>query len=92
MAKRVGLQRNACVALGNKGDPVAVPVLRQALFGGEVLVRSHAAWALGRIGVTEAQGALEQAQANERDGEGLQEIEQALQSRGQTNAGAKLSA
>ena len=24
-AKRVGMQRNACVALGNSGDPAAVP-------------------------------------------------------------------
>ena len=77
-AKRVGLQRNACVALGNKGDPVAVPALQKALFAGETLVRGHAAWALGRIGVTNAREALEVTQAIEQDGGVLQEIRQAL--------------
>jgi epoxyqueuosine reductase len=48
--KRRGLLRNACVALGNAGDPSAVPVLEQALQDVEPLVRGHAAWALGRLG------------------------------------------
>lgn len=86
-AKRVGLQRNACVALGNKGDPLSVPALRQALFAGEALVRGHAAWALGRIGVTEAKLALEQARADERDEAVLQEIAQALKSFGRSYRG-----
>ena len=49
-AKRVGMQRNACVALGNAGDPSAVPALTHALRSAPPLVRAHAAWALGRIG------------------------------------------
>ena len=77
-AKRVGLQRNACVALGNKSDTVAVPALRQALVVGEPLVRGHAAWALGRIGGTEVWDALNQAQDNEGDEGVLAEIGQAL--------------
>ena len=89
-AKRIGLQRNACVALGNRGDPVAVPTLRQALFGGEALVRGHAAWALGRISVTEARQALEQAKTNEQDGDVLTEIGQALVALGQSKPGAKV--
>lgn len=49
-ARRRGLLRNVAVALGNWGDPVAVPALTQALSDPEPLVRGHAAWALGRIG------------------------------------------
>ena len=57
-AKRVGLQRNVCVALGNIGDPVAVPALAKVLESDELLLREHAAWALGRIGTPEARAAL----------------------------------
>ena len=49
-AKRRGLLRNVCVALGNWGDPVAVPGLVEALNDSEPLIRGHAAWALGQIG------------------------------------------
>ena len=48
--KRRGLLRNVCVALGNSGDPAAVPALIDALTHEEPLVRGHAAWALGRLG------------------------------------------
>lgn len=51
-ARRVGFVRNVCVALGNRGDPTAIPGLARALAGDpETLVRSHAAWALGEIAV-----------------------------------------
>ncbi|HEX8032272.1 MAG TPA: tRNA epoxyqueuosine(34) reductase QueG [Ktedonobacterales bacterium] len=65
--KRRGLLRNVCVALGNIGDPVAVPALTKALGDGEPLVRGHAAWALGRIGGEAARGALAEALASEGD-------------------------
>ena len=91
-AKRVGLQRNACVALGNKGDPVAIPVLRQALIASEALVRGHAAWALGRIGVEEAREALEQAKPNEQDAGVHREIVQALDGLIQDNSTAAIQA
>ena len=77
-AKRVGLQRNACVALGNIGDPSAIPALTQALSKGEPLVRSHAAWALGRIGGTQAHHALTSALADQGDTEVSTEIRMAL--------------
>ena len=77
-AKRVGLQRNACVALGNSGDRTAVPALVDALRDGAPLVRGHAAWALGRLGGREAIRALEGALAQEPDTEVLEEIEAAL--------------
>ena len=58
-AKRIGLQRNAVVALGNIGDPAAVPALERVLLGAaEPMLRGHAAWALGRIGGRAAQEAL----------------------------------
>ena len=66
-AKRVGLQRNACVALGNLKAAAAVPALCRALAEGEALVRGHAAWALGRIGTGQAERALEQAAESETD-------------------------
>lgn len=44
-----GLRRNACVVLGNLGDPDAIPVLRRALDRGP-LVAEHARWALDRLG------------------------------------------
>ena len=78
-AKGVGLQRNACVALGNSGDPAAVPGLARALKEAEPLVRGHAAWALGRIGGEDATRALEQALSLERESQVLEEIQESLQ-------------
>ena len=77
-ARRVGLQRNACVVLGNLGDPAAVPGLARALRDGESLVRGHAAWALGRLGGPEAAGALERGLDTEGDSWVREEIEAAL--------------
>lgn len=52
--RRVGkhqLQRNAAVALGNTGDPRAVPpLLRSLAREPSSLVRAHVAWALGQVG------------------------------------------
>jgi epoxyqueuosine reductase len=80
-AKRRGLLRNVCVALGNLGRPEAVPALAAALQGeGEALIRGHAAWALGRIGGAEAQAALRRAQAGESDPWVLEEVGLALSS------------
>ena len=78
-AKRVGMQRNACVALGNRGlssieKEAAVPALGRALQQGEPLVRGHAAWALGRIGGEEADALLSQAARREDDSNVLEEI------------------
>ena len=56
--KRAGFLRNVAVALGNWGSPAAVPALVRALGDGEPLVRGHAAWALGRVGGSEARDAL----------------------------------
>ena len=48
--KRRGLLRNVCVALGNLGDPRALPALEHAAeHDPEPLVREHAAWAIRTI-------------------------------------------
>lgn len=57
-AKRRGLARNAAVVLGNVGTVDDVPVLIAALSHDEPLARSHAAWALGRLGSSAAAEAL----------------------------------
>ncbi|MEZ4729733.1 MAG: DUF1730 domain-containing protein [Caldilineaceae bacterium] len=48
-AKRAGMLRNVCVALGNWAAPEAVDALNLALHDPEPLVRGHAAWALGEV-------------------------------------------
>lgn len=59
--KRRGLLRNVCVALGNLGDPAAIPALTHAAEGDpEPLVREHAAWAL-----TQLRAAMEQKRKEE---------------------------
>ena len=48
-AKRRGLLRNVCVALGNSGDESALPALERAATDAEPLVAEHARWAIARI-------------------------------------------
>ena len=81
-AKRTGLQRNACIALGNLGDREAVPPLARTLSEGEPLVRGHAAWALGRIGGRDARKALTAALQAESDPDVIGEIRDARQGMG----------
>jgi epoxyqueuosine reductase len=66
-AKRRGLLRSVATALGNWGDPSALPALAQALEDAEPLIRGHAAWALGRIGSRKARRALGGALSGESD-------------------------
>ncbi len=49
-AKRRGYLRNVAVALGNRGDMHALPVLQRALNDEEPMIREHAQWAINRIG------------------------------------------
>ena len=77
-AKRAGLQRNVCVALGNIGDRSALPALVAALGSTDAVVREHAAWALGRLGGGEAEAALATALAGETDRTVRAEIELSL--------------
>lgn len=50
-ARLRGLKRNAAVVLGNVGSAEDVPALAAAMAGDDPLVREHAAWALGRLGI-----------------------------------------
>ena len=78
--KLVGLQRNACIALGNNGDEKAILPLSKVLCSSEEsLVRLHAAWAIGRIGGREAATVLERARDSERDNGVLDEINLSLE-------------
>jgi len=81
-AKRRGLLRNVAVALGNTGNPDAVPILEQSLREEpEPLVRLHVAWALGRLGGDRSRKALQIAATAERDQAVATEIEVALSQR-----------
>ena len=48
-AKRRGLLRNVCVALGNVGDASMLPALQHASCDAEPLIAEHARWAIERI-------------------------------------------
>jgi len=78
--RRRGLLRNVAVALGNSGNPEALPSLIAALGDAEPLVRGHAAWALGRLGSATARAALERTRWREDDAAVTSEIEAALAS------------
>jgi epoxyqueuosine reductase len=80
-AKREGLLRNVCVALGNWGSEAAVPVLLRALGEENPLVRAHAAWALGRVGTDGSRAALSARLTGEPDGGVREELKVALRVR-----------
>ena len=78
-AKRVGLLRNAVVALGNTGKITAIPHLERALCTDpDAVVRGHAAWALALCNADAAQSVLRAALESETDPLVLVEIEAAL--------------
>jgi epoxyqueuosine reductase len=77
--KRRGLLRNAAVALGNIGSVADVPVLGQCLCDHEILVREHAAWALGQVGGDEAVEILQAALEDETESDVLNEIRLAIE-------------
>lgn len=74
---KTNLQRNAVIALGNWGEPLALDPLQQALQAPSAVLRGHAAWALGRLGPN-GRLPLEKAWKREADPYVLQEIERAL--------------
>ncbi len=55
-SKRRGYLRNIAVALGNSGNPAALPALERAIQDDESLVREHAVWALEQVKNRHAQG------------------------------------
>ncbi len=66
-AKRAGLLRNLCIALGNWGMGDAESILARALGDDEPMVRGHAAWALGRIDTVGANTSLQRRLKVEMD-------------------------
>jgi epoxyqueuosine reductase len=82
-AKRDGMLRNVCVALGNWADTAAVAALALALDDPEPLAREHAAWALGRVAEVQTDEhvvrVLADALAREEDVRVRREISDALE-------------
>lgn len=80
-SRRRGYLRNICVALGNQPDSVSIPAIANVLLNDpEPLVRGHAAWALGNIGIPSAHQVLEKALHLETELSVRQEIGLALES------------
>jgi len=52
-AKRRGLLRNVCVAIGNSADAAYRPVLERLADDEDTVVRAHAEWALGKLGFSD---------------------------------------
>jgi len=78
-AGRRGLLRNAAVVAGNTRAVDLVPALVARLQADDdPIVRSHAAWALGRIGGPAAMDALKASLRSEADGAVRAEIERSL--------------
>ncbi|TET52856.1 MAG: tRNA epoxyqueuosine(34) reductase QueG [Anaerolineales bacterium] len=76
---RVRLLRNVAVALGNSAGERGTGALVAALGDEERLVRSHAAWALGRRGAEAGIAALSSALSGETDDETREEMQSALE-------------
>lgn len=75
---RSRFRRNVAVALGNIGDPAAVPALGDALMDPDPIIRGHAAWALGMIGGREAFEIIEAALDREKEPTVVEEVGSAL--------------
>ncbi|UCB42008.1 MAG: HEAT repeat domain-containing protein [Dehalococcoidales bacterium] len=71
-------RRNAAVSLGNQGSQEAVPALTEAMQDPDELIRGRAAWALGRIGGSQAKRALESNLSRETSEYVIGEIKTAL--------------
>ena len=65
-AKRRGLLRNVCVALGNTADEAALPALEKAAADPEPLIAEHACWAIQQIHARAAGSSQEEDAPNGR--------------------------
>ena len=92
-ARRSGMLRNVCVALGNWGDPAAFEGLEAAAADESALARSHAAWALGELlrlhNDVRAAACLESLLAAEADSRVREEVGIALGLGVETLAGSR---
>jgi epoxyqueuosine reductase len=81
--KWTGILRNTAVVAGNRGGMEVVPLLENLLLDHpNSMVRSHAAWALGRIGGHETRNILEKAKQLEGEPAVMEEITFAIRSIG----------
>lgn len=71
---RKQMLRNACIVLGNSGDPAAVQYLKKAIQDPSSLVRAHAVWALAQLGFPEALKILAVHRKSEKDPDVLEEL------------------
>ena len=79
--KWTGILRNTTVVAGNRGGKEVLPHLRDLLMDHpNPMVRSHAAWALGRIGGNETRQLLEKVKELEGEPTVVEEIVFAIQS------------
>tara|TARA_B100000686_G_C16767272_1_gene962661 strand:+ start:380 stop:1519 length:1140 start_codon:yes stop_codon:yes gene_type:complete len=81
--KRKRYLRNVAVALGNSGDPSAIPVLVNALEDKEPLIRAHAVWALGELAGKSVGQLIESKMNMENEEIVLEEVKQVLLNAGQ---------
>jgi epoxyqueuosine reductase len=77
-ARKRRIQAQAAICAGNSGNQAYVPLLIPLLKDDNVVLRSHAAWALGKLGGIEAENALKAAFLNETDEEVKKEISDAV--------------
>ncbi len=80
MGGRRYFRRNVAIALGNSKCKEAVPELLKALEDEDELVRSHTAWALGKVSGEKAKNGLEKALSMETNLNVKEEIKSALSS------------
>jgi epoxyqueuosine reductase len=76
--KRRGLLRNVAVALGNSGNPEAIPFLVMVLTDKEPLIRAHAVWALGELSGSEIIPVIQEKLIDEKEGIVLEELEMVM--------------
>jgi epoxyqueuosine reductase len=81
-ARRAGMLRNVCVALGNWGAVETISALEMALQDADAAPRGHAAWALGQVGARHGaervESSLRRRLRTEADAWVRMEIERAL--------------
>jgi epoxyqueuosine reductase len=75
---RSRLRRNAAVAAGNLAAVGAIPQLGRMLREAGPMLRSHSAWALGRIGTADAIALLRASLDSEQEPDVIDEISAAL--------------
>jgi epoxyqueuosine reductase len=76
--KRVGMQRNAVLAMAHHGERYREPLRRVVLEHPEPLVRQHAVWALGQLGDDGPDAVLVRALEQEPEAEVRAEIQAVL--------------